>query len=223
MTHTTKLLGMTAAVALLSAPALADNTYPIDTDFDGTAEYVIEMDSAEGSLFASMDNDNNGVISRKEYYRNVQLPNEAEAFALYDSDQSGEITPTELYTNSKFGNGRLTDTAGKKYRSNSGQKIGSMRTKFYIDQDQPTYEIDAVENQDEIVRTPIRFEYKAKPNQTTFQRLDDNNDGAITQTEFMKNTQHNNEAAVFAMFDKNQDDVISEYELTTFEKTGGRR
>lgn len=233
MKNTNKLLGMTAAVALLSTSAIAatmeDGKYWIDTDGDGYAETSIENQLVAGQTFDVLDDNNDGRVSMKEFQNNTILEGTAEDFALRDPNQDGYITPMELYTTSKFGNGELTNAQndnaynGTKIKSASGQQIGSMRSKYY--QRDEAFFADATADNDGMY-WPEGLTLDAgrvQPNQPLFNQIDDNNNGVISFPEFQANTIHNNEYEVFAMFDKNQDDAISQYEFNKYDKMGGTR
>jgi Ca2+-binding EF-hand superfamily protein len=288
MKHTTKLLGMTAAVAVLSAPALAANKTYVDTDADGYSETVVYNELVPGMTFADIDTNGDGKITQREFQAQTLHDNEAAVFAmydtnqngvitpaelavndkfgnaedyfydvdsvmiggrtfsfldtnndgrvsqtefqngtvleetatefaLYDSSQDGYITPVELYTNSKFGNGELVDNNSTIVRSNAGTRIGSLRTKFYEEGEPVVVESYGWPS-------GLTFDGgRLDQNRPLFNQLDENNDGYITFGEFQDNTIHGNDYAVFAMFDKNQDDGISPREFNRYEKTGGVR
>ena len=219
---TSKLLGMTAAAALLTAPAMAAEIYYIDSDGDGFAETSIENQLVAGATFGELDDNNDGVVTQTEFQNNTILEETATEFALYDTNQDQVITPFELYTNSKFGNGEIVDNRLTVVRSNSGQRIGSLRTKFY--EAEPVYvDADADARAEYIALDDMGFRRGIDTSRPLFVQLDTNEDGYISQREFMANTQHDNEAAVFAMLDKNEDEGISPFEFNRYEKTGGVR
>jgi len=143
---TTKLLTMAAAVALLSAPAIAETTvttkvgervtYKV-TDNPAPNAEIVGYQVEQNQKFARLDANLNGTVSMKEFQNGVMLENEAEIFALFDSDQSGEITPEEFSNNSRYGNAELANKTSNKTRSSNNW--GSMREKYYV-QDVTTYE-----------------------------------------------------------------------------------
>lgn len=140
MKTTSKILGLTtAAVAILSAPAMAE-TVKVQVGEKVTYETknvalpgdnVVGFEIEERQEFARLDENADGVVSRKEFYKKTMLENEAEIFALFDSNQSGEITPEEFSNNSRYGNGQLTNKTTNKTRQYSNTNFGSMREKFY--------------------------------------------------------------------------------------------
>jgi Ca2+-binding EF-hand superfamily protein len=227
---TTKFLTMTAAVALFSAPALAGEVYFIDTDGDGYAETSIENQLIGGQTFATLDDNKDGRVSQTEFQNNTILEETAAEFALYDTNQNGFISAFELYTNSKFGNAELVDNANTVVRTNSGQRIGSLRARYYAED--PYYMNASTGERYELVDDADYFDWpqeltldidRVSPDSPLFEQIDDNNNGFISFPEFQANTVHGNEYAVFAMFDKNQDDAISPFEFNRYEKTGGVR
>jgi Ca2+-binding EF-hand superfamily protein len=232
MKNTTKILGMTAAVALLSAPAMAG------------------YNNMSASTFNKIDTNNNGRITMNEFENNTIHDNEAAVFKMYDQDNNGYITKAELEQNSKIfaqpGNAGTTSNL----KSKSGQPVGSMDAKYYGEKtayiDNPFYndpEIRAKNDTNYNIDNPFvddpeipndrdtnwnwprdwTWNDNIDTNQPLFAQLDTNNNGMISQREFMAGTQHRNEAAVFAMLDKNESGSISPYEIRTYEKTGGRR
>jgi len=138
MKTSTKILGMTAAVAILSAPALAAETVKVkvgETVTYETKDIALPGDEVVGyeieaqQEFARIDSDNNGSVTRKEFYKNVMLDEEAEIFALFDTNQSGDISPEEFSTNSRYGNAEVTNKITNNTKSNAN--FGSMREKYY--------------------------------------------------------------------------------------------
>ena len=115
MKNSTKLLGMTAAVALLSAPAIAHQTKKVDLDNDGYAEATIKYSDSK-SAFHRLDANHDGRITRSEFMDNSQHDNEPAVFAMFDQNQSGYITRDELSSKEKkfaqpgnAGNGSTTN------------------------------------------------------------------------------------------------------------------
>ncbi len=140
MKTSTKILGMTAAVAILSAPALAEST--VRTQVGETVTYKVTSNPAPGSdvvgytieadqQFARLDANKNGTVSMREFQNGSMLDNEAEIFSLFDSDQSGYITPEEFEKNSRYGNARLTNKTANRTKQNSNNNWGSLREKYY--------------------------------------------------------------------------------------------
>ncbi len=131
---------MTAAVAILSAPALAEST--VRTQVGETVTYKVTNNPAPGSdvigytieadqQFARLDANKNGTVSMREFQNGSMLDNEAEIFSLFDSDQSGYITPEEFEMNSRYGNARLTNKTANRTKQNSNSNFGSLRAKYY--------------------------------------------------------------------------------------------
>lgn len=234
-----KFLGMTAAIALLSAPAMAHQTKKVDLDGDGYAEATVKYSDSK-SAFHRMDANHDGRVTRAEFGANTMHDNEAAVFAMFDQDQNGYLTRSEVSGKQKQfaqpGNAGATTNL----KTKSGRTVGSMDQKYYIDNpfyndpelrndvnidiDNPFVDDPELEN-DVNWEWPrdLTFEQQIRTDRPLFAQLDDNNNGVISQAEFQANTIHNNEAAVFGMLDKNEDGVISRYELRTYSKTGGTR
>lgn len=161
MKTSTKILGMTAAVAILSAPALAETT--VKTQVGETVTYKVTNNPAAGSnvvgytieadqKFARLDANKNGTVSMKEFQNGTMLDNEAEIFALFDSDQSGYITPEEFENNSRYGNGQLTNKTTNRTKQNSNGNFGSLRAKYYTPEE---YTVSSTTYLDQDVTTNV--------------------------------------------------------------------
>lgn len=246
MKHSTKLLGMTAAVALLSAPAMAHQSKKVDLDNDGHAEAIIKYSNSKDA-FHRLDANHNNRISLEEFKDNTMHDNEASVFAMIDQDQSGYITRAELENNSKMGGQKVSSArTTTNLKTKSGQPIGSMDEKYYNNDgfyvynpfyDDPElkndvdYDIDNPFVDDPELANDTNWEWPedwawnetVDPNKPLFNQLDTNKNGMISQREFMKGTIHDNEAEVFAMLDKNQNGSISPYEIKAYSKMGGRK
>ncbi len=67
-----------------------------------------------------------------------------------------------------------------------------------------------------------KLQVVANHSNDAFSRIDANNNGKITMKEFGRNTMHDNEPAVFKMFDQNDDGIVTRVEMENNSKTGGQ-
>ena len=240
MNNHLKLLSMTAAVALLSAPALAHKSVTADVDADGRNETLVKYSKSKDA-FTRIDENHDGRITMNEFENNTMHDNEPAVFKMFDQNDDGYVTRAEIEQNRKTGGDRVNSSARSvsNLKSKSGAPVGSMDEKYYngtayIDNpfyDDPElandvdYDIDNPFVDDPELANDVNWEWPEHidRNKPLFNQLDDNNDGRISQAEFQRNTIHNNEANLFAMLDKNENGTISKYELKKYEKTGGRK
>lgn len=134
MKTTTKFFTMAAAVALLSAPALAGTPKKnVDLNNDGKADVYMKAMPKEGNLFKALDSNGNGRITQEEFMANTIHDNESEIFAMYDTDQNGYISKAELKNNSKFGGQKVPSNkpTTTNLKSKSGASVGSLDEKHY--------------------------------------------------------------------------------------------
>lgn len=237
MKNTTKILGMTAAVALLSAPAMAHKSKKIDLDSDGYAETTVKYSDSK-SVFHRLDANHDDRITMEEFKDNTMHDNEAGVFKMYDQNNDGYVTRTELYNNSKMGGMQVK--GDKKtvtnLRSASGQPVGSIDQKYYGHIDNPfyddpelvndvDYDIDNPFVDDPELANDVNWNWPERIDRSKplFPQLDTDNSGYLSLNEFENGTIHDNEAEVFAMLDKNQSGYVSKYEFKSFDKTGGRK
>lgn len=236
MKHTTKLLGMTAAIALLSAPAMAHQKKKYDLDNDGRAEASVTYSNSK-SAFHRMDQNHDGRVSLKEFKDNTMHDNESAVFKMYDQNDDGFITRAELKNNSKMGGQDVNSAKSTtNLKSKSGHPVGSMDQKYYIDNpfyDDPeiadsedtNIDIDNPFIDDPEIANDVNWKWpeaidRSKP---LFPQIDTNNDGYLSQTEFMNGTILENESEVFVMLDKNKSESISKQEFKKYAKTGGKK
>lgn len=218
MKHTTKLLSMTAAIALLSAPAMAHQKKKYDLDNDGRAEATLTYSNSKDA-FTKIDQNHDGRITLKEFQDNTMHDNEPEVFKMYDQNDDGIVTRAELENNSKMG-GQDVDSvkATSNLKTKSGTSVGSLDEKHYVAVDNPFVDDPELAN-DVNWNWPDRID-RSKP---LFPQIDKDNNGYLSQAEFMDGTILENESAVFAMLDKNNSGYISKGEFNTYSKTGGKK
>ena len=132
-----KLLGLTATIAVLAAPATAETvltqvgekvTYTA-TDNPAPDADIVGYEIKPDQKFARLDRDKDGIISRKEFQNGTMLDNELEIYYLFDTDKDGGITPEEYSNNSRYGNAKITNKTTNKTRK-SNANFGSLRDKY---------------------------------------------------------------------------------------------
>lgn len=247
MKHTTKLLSMTAALAVLSMPAMADNM-----NKSKSMEYKNKMsNTSKMSAFDHLDSNRDGKVSMNEFENNSMHDNEPEVFKMYDQNDDGFVTRAELEMNSKMGGTKVKSDMHSdmevdhsrmttNMKSKSGQPIGSMDQKYYIDNpfvdgpeiansedtniniDNPFVDDPEIPNSRD-TNWNLQWPKTINRNKPIFPQVDVNNSGFISQTEFMAASNHDNEADVFAAIDRDQSGYISKTEFNTYGKMAGKQ
>ena len=189
-----KLLGFTAIAIALTTPAIAGENHKNHSHKHGHHHaHKVKYSANHNSAFDKLDTNKDGLIAMNEFENVTMHDNEPAVFKMYDLDDDGYITRAELRNNDKQGYqtvNRYGTTSNLK--SSSGQSIGGMDAKYYS-QNRVNRDIDR--------------------SLEIFAEIDTDNNGELTQDEFMAGTMHNNEAEVFAMLDKNQSNSLSQNEF----------
>jgi Ca2+-binding EF-hand superfamily protein len=235
MKNTAKLLGMTAAIALLSAPAMAHKSKKYDLDNDGRAEATIKYSTSE-SAFQKMDVNHDNLVSMKEFTKTTIHDNEPAVFKMYDLDNDGYVTRAELRNNSKYGGSWESSKSTSNLKTKDGRGVGSMDKKYFssntaVNVDNPFYNDPEIANDTNInidnpfvddpeLKNDVNWglERRIDPNKPLFPQMDRNGDGYLSRAEFEAATMYDNEAEVFAMLDNNDSGTISQYEFKTYSK-----
>lgn len=236
MKHTTKLLSMTAVIALLSAPAMAHQKKKYDLDNDGRAEATLTYSNSTDA-FTRIDQNHDGRVTLKEFKDNTMHDNEPAVFKMYDQNDDGVITRAELENNSKTGGQDVNSVkATSNLKSKSGTTVGSMDEKYYVNVDNPFVDDPELRNDVDVdidnpfvddpeLANDVNWNWPKQIDRTKplFPQIDKDNNGYLSQAEFMDGTMLENESAVFAMLDKNNSGYISKNEFNTYSKTGGKK